>query len=34
MPNHCANQLIVSGPEFDRKRFALQAYSKRSKLDL
>lgn len=25
MPNHCANQLTVTGPEYDRKRFALEA---------
>ena len=34
MPNHCANQLTITGPAEDRKRFALHACSDESKLDL
>ena len=34
MPNHCANQLTITGPADDLKRFALHACSDESKLDL
>ena len=34
MPNHCSNQLTIRGDEFHRKRFALQAYSSDTRLDL